>query len=388
MAAARREGVQERHQLRCASRESGRCNCTRSYRGAVYDRRTRRFAYSGWSRDSGAALKWRTQALRELDAQIASGQSPTAPSELLRDLWADWYAGAASGAISNRSGQRYKPLALDSYERAWRLHVEPALGDRRIATITRHELQAWVDAKAAAGMPRSTINNAVDPLRVLFRRALRRSVVATNPTTDLELPGRAEEPMRFASREEAKQLVEALPPEDRALWATALYGGLRRGELRALRWTDVDLEAVTMTLRSAWSGSAEGDPKSRAGRRRVPIVPTLAGYLRAHREVTGRGGEDLVFGRTSSDPFVPSTVRSRALSAWEDAELDPITLHQCRHTAASFMIAAGANAKALSVVMGHASIEITFNRYGHLMPGGEEQVGEILAAYLGPVGVI
>jgi hypothetical protein len=114
MAAARREGVQERHQLRCASRESGRCNCTRSYRGAVYDRRTRRFAYSGWSRDSGAALKWRTQALRELDAQIASGQSPTAPSELLRDLWADWYAGAASGAISNRSGQRYKPLALDS----------------------------------------------------------------------------------------------------------------------------------------------------------------------------------------------------------------------------------------------------------------------------------
>src|ERR1019366_680788 len=142
---------------------------------------------------------------------------------------------------------------------------------------------------------------------------------------------------------------------------------------------DVDLEAVTMTLRSAWSGSAEGDPKSRAGRRRVPIVPTLAGYLRAHREVTGRGGEDLVFGRTASDPFVPSTVRSRALSAWKDAELDPITLHQCRHTAASFMIAAGADAKALSVVMGHASIEITFNRYGHLMPGGEEQVGEILA---------
>jgi integrase len=216
-----------------------------------------------------------------------------------------------------RSGRRKRAPRLATF------------GDRRIATITRHQLQAWVDAKAAKGMPRSTINNAVDPLRVLFRRALRRSVVATNPTTDLELPGRAGEPMRFASRQEAKQLVEALPPEDRALWATALYGGLRRGELRALRWTDVDLEAVTMTLRSAWSGSAEGDPKSRAGRRRVPIVPTLAGYLRAHREVTGRGGEDLVFGRTSSDPFVPrpsaagrcrrgrtpSSIRSRCTSA-------------------------------------------------------------------------
>jgi integrase len=241
---------------------------------------------------------------------------------------------------------------------------------------------------ASAGMPRSSINNAVDPLRVLFRRALRRSVVATNPTTDLELPARAEEPMRFASREEAKQLVEALPAPDRALWATGLYAGLRRGELRALRWTYVDLDGGTMTVLSSWSGSDEGDPKSRAGRRRVPIVSALAGYLRAHREATGRGGEDLVFGRTASDPFVPSTVRSRALSAWSDAELEPITLHQCRHTAASLMIAAGANAKALSVVMGHASIEITFNRYGHLMPGGEERVGEILGEYLESVGVI
>ena len=391
MAAARREGVQERHQLRCASREDGRCNCARSYRAAIYDRRTKRYAYSGWSRDSGAAAKWRAQALRELDAQIASGQSPAATSELLCDLWADWHVGAASGAISNRSGQRYKPLALDSYERAWRLHVEPEFGDRRIATITRKELQAWVDGKAAAGMPRSSINNAVDPLRVLFRRALRRSVVATNPTTDLELPARAEEPMRFASREEAKQLVEALPAEDRALWATALYAGLRRGELRALRWSYVDLDGGTMTVLSSWSGSDEGDPKSRAGRRRVPIVSLLAGHLRAHQEATGRGGEDLVFGRTASDPFVPSTVRSRALSAWgdnHDPPLEPITLHQCRHTPASFMIAAGANAKALSVVMGHASIEITFNRYGHLMPGGEEEVGKILAAFLASVGMI
>ena len=379
MAVARRKvGLQERHQLSCASRDGRRCNCAPTYRASIYDRQTGRNAYSGWTRDRSAALKWRTQAQRELD----SGQPVAVTSDLLCDLWEEWYAAATSGAISTRSGQRYKPLTLDSYKRGWRLHVEPEFGDRRIATITRHELQAWADAKAAEGMPRSTVNNAIDPLRVLFRRAVRRSVVGTNPTTDIELPARAEDAMRFASPEEAKLLIEALPSEEKAVWATAMYAGLRRGELRSLPCNYLDLDTASMTVLSSWSGSDRGDPKSRAGRRRVPIVPTLATYLRAHLEATGRSGDDLVFGRTARDPFVPSTVRSRALLAWEAAGLEPITLHQCRHTAASFMIAAGANAKALSVVMGHASIEITFNRYGHLMPGGEDEVGKLLATYL------
>jgi site-specific recombinase XerD len=75
-------------------------------------------------------------------------------------------------------------------------------------------------------------------------------------------------------------------------------------------------------------------------------------------------------------------VRHRALHAWHAAGLEPITLHQCRHTAASFLIEAGANAKALSTVMCHASIENYVHRYGHLMLGGEEEVGKRLADYL------
>lgn len=72
------------------------------------------------------------------------------------------------------------------------------------------------------------------------------------------------------------------------------------------------------------------------------------------------------------------------MAAWQKAEppLAPIGLHACRHTFASMLIASGANAKALSTVMGHASIAITFDRYGHLMPGGEEEVGRLLGTWL------
>jgi integrase len=72
----------------------------------------------------------------------------------------------------------------------------------------------------------------------------------------------------------------------------------------------------------------------------------------------------------------------RAREAWEDARLEPIGLHDARHSFASYMIAAGVNAKALQVYMGHASIEVTFNLYGHLMPGSEAEAAQRLGAYL------
>ncbi len=378
------EGLQERHKGSCpaAADSAARCRCRRSYRASIYDSRTKKHTYSGWKADRGAVEKWRVQALRELDAELRAGTLPAGSTPLLSETWEAWYAGAQSGAISNRKGERYKARALESYAAAWR-KVEPTFGHKRIGAITRREVQDWVDELAKKGTPRSTVANALEPLRVLLGRAERRSEITANPTTNLELPASANSEMRFATKDETGAFIEALPTDQKALWATAFYGGLRRGELQALRWTDVDLGAApAITVQRAFSGDDEGKPKSSAGVRRVPVVPPLAKLLKAHKASTGRSGSDLVFGRTASQPFVPSTVRANALKAWKDSPLEPIGLHQARHTAASFMIAAGANAKALSVVMGHASIEITFNRYGHLMPGSEDEVGQRLAAYL------
>jgi integrase len=81
----------------------------------------------------------------------------------------------------------------------------------------------------------------------------------------------------------------------------------------------------------------------------------------------------LVFGRTPHRPLDPWTGGERARRAWSAAGLTPITLHECRHTYASLMIAAGVNAKALQTFMGHASITITMDRYGKLFPGSEDQ---------------
>lgn len=114
----------------------------------------------------------------------------------------------------------------------------------------------------------------------------------------------------------------------------------------------------------------------------MPIASALRELLVAELLRTGRRGDALVFGDTDTSPFDPRELQRRAERAWKRAGLERITPHECRHTSASLMIAAGVNAKALSSYCGHASIQITMDRYGHLMPGNEEEAAGLLDAYL------
>ena len=142
-------------------------------------------------------------------------------------------------------------------------------------------------------------------------------------------------------------------------------------------------------VRESWDPKAGSiDPKTRTSRRTVPMPGALRDAMLDHRLSDGSdsddGAETLVFGRTASEPFHAATLYRRADDAWEAAGLPrkALRLHQARHTYASFMIAAGVNAKALSTYMGHSSIKVTFDLYGHLMPGAESEAADLLDAYL------
>jgi integrase len=300
----------------------------------------------------------------------------------LREAAEAWVEGARAGSIRNRSGDRYKPSVIRSYETSLRLRVLPELGKRKVSEIRRRDVQDLADRLLGERLDPSTIRNTLMPLRAIFRRALARGDVAVNPTRGLELPAVRGRRDRIVSPDEAEALLTALPERDRPLWATALYAGLRRGELQALRWDDVDLANGVIRVERAWDVQ-EGpiEPKSRAAHRRVPIPAILRDYLVAlrHRRPGALGH---VFGRPDGKAFDGPTVDARAKAAWRRDGLEPITLHEARHTFASLMIAAGVNAKSLATYMGHASVTITLDRYGHLMPGNETEAAALLDGYL------
>jgi len=370
-------GIRVRHRKLCRTRSGGVCNCKPTYEANVWSASDEKRAFKVFP-TLAAAKAWRADS----EVGLRRGTMRVGPSITLREAAEAWLVGVRSAAIRNRSGHTYKPSAIRGYETALLARVLPELGGARLSEIRRVDLQEFADRLCAAGLDASTVRNTLMPLRVIFRRAVARGDLAVNPTTGLELPAVEGRRERIAAPAEAEALLGALPERDRALWATAMYAGLRRGELLALRWEDVDLAAGVIHVDRSWDAK-EGvvAPKSRAARRTVPIAGVLREQLVEHKLRSGRH-VGLVFGTGTARPFTPSNIRKRANAAWAHAGFDPIGLHECRHTFASLMIAAGVNAKALSAYMGHSSVTITYDRYGHLMPGNESEAADLLDEYL------
>jgi integrase len=107
----------------------------------------------------------------------------------------------------------------------------------------------------------------------------------------------------------------------------------------------------------------------------------LRRICRAHKLQTGRHGAQLFLGRTPTDPFYPSTVRARARKAWEAVGLEPLTAHEARHCAASYMIACGLDWKKVSEFLGHTDVRTTFNRYGKVVEEDLSEAADRLDAY-------
>jgi integrase len=369
------EGIEVRHSRSCASKTGGSCTCEPGYQASVWSRREKKRIRKTF-RTVAAAKAWRHDSA----GAVRRGEMKAPTKRTFDQAAAAFLVAVETGEMTNRSGDAYKPSAIRGYRSALNKHVLPELGHLRLSEIERHDLQRLVDSLRRQMSP-STLRNALMPVRVIFRRAVRDGEITINPTANLELPAVRGRRERIATAEEASQLIATLPVELQALWATALYAGLRLGELRALDWENVDLANGKLRVEQSWD-AREGliETKNR-GKRTVPIAAALRDLLVVHRMRLGEP-EGFVFGRSPDHPFNDKAVRRETRGAWDAAELAPIDLHEARHTFASLMIAAGVNAKALSEYMGHSSIKITLDLYGHLMPGNEEEAAGLLDAYL------
>jgi integrase len=372
------EGINIRHTRHCASRSSANCDCKPTYQAQVYSSRERKPIRRTFP-TVAQARAWRRQAQIEL----RSGRLNAPTKTLIAEAAEEWLESARTGVVRTRSGEPYKPSAIRGYRHSLNRFVLPELGTLRVSALTRARIQQLVDQLIARGYSASTARNAVLPLRAIYRRAIQRGELVANPTLGLSMPADRARRDRVSPPGEIQPLLDAVPVGDRALWATAIYGGLRRGELQALRWSSIDLEAGILSVERSWDPFAgEIEPKSRSGRRRVPIPALLRSHLVEHRLRQGAGGVGFALSRTGLRPFEGSAVLKRAKLGFKRAALTPVSLHECRHTYASLMIAAGVNTKALSAYMGHSSVTVTLDRYGHLMPGNEREAASLLDAYV------
>ena len=376
-------GIRRRRSVNCPARKdrSARCQCSAGYEASVWDAAAEK-KIRGTFQTAAAPRAGRADALNGVHRDtLVAARTPATVNDAADDL----IAGIHDGIIRTRSGDPYKPSTARSYDQGLRDHVCPALGAMRLGEVKRRHVRHLVDRLVADDLSPSTVKNAINPLRVIFRRAIRDELVAVDPCAGLDLPANRGRRLRVVAVETVAHKIALLPtPFDRAIWATAFYAGLRRGELVALRWRNVDLDAGHVSVEQSYDPPSRtfGPPKSDAGVRRVPITAALRRALLEHRVAFGRIDSDaLVFG-VDGKPVDGDTVLDTARETWAavavgafvqgrnlEVPLEEIDLHTARHTCASVMIAAGVNIKALSEFMGHSSITITLDWYGHLLPG-------------------
>ncbi len=325
----------------------------------------------------------------EVDKRRGDYVDPDGGQVTLRERYEVWLATRVSLRPTTRARD-------ESYANSM---ILPVLGDRRIGSITHDELQAWVADLVAAGKAPATVVKARQIVSKILAGAVKAKLIPSNPADDLDVPKVEREEQRFLTPAEIARLADCIDPDYRSLVLVGAYCGLRQGELLALRRRHVDLVGRTVTvaenLVEVHGQIHFGQPKTRAGRRTVPMPKPVADALEL--DCAGLAPDDLIWTAPGGGPLRPSLFRRRiwAPATWA-AELaveptkenkakpgergqDTIGLHALRHSAVALWIAAGANPTEVARRAGHTSVVTVLDRYGHLLPKEEDNVTDALS---------
>lgn len=268
---------------------------------------------------------------------------------------------------------RIRPTTLDLYTMLWRRYLLSALGERPLGTITRLDIEEFVARLTAAGVGAPTVGAALRLLHRILEAAHSAGIIARNPASGVKAPSLPQQEMPFFTAAEVERLIVATPDFWRAFVLLAAWGGLRFGEIAALRIDRIDFlrrhVRIEETLTEVNGTLRLGPTKTRA--KRVVTLPAFVIEAVAEH-IRKWPPKDDGFLFRSRDGGLPrrSNFRRRVWHlALEAAGLPQIRFHDLRHTAAALAIAAGAHPKALQARLGHSSITTTLDRYGHLMEG-------------------
>jgi integrase len=324
--------------------------------------------YSGFKTKAEAAAKC---------AELVHAQntgSYTAPAKLtvatlLERRMAIW---ETKREISPETAQRYRELAANQ--------IRPHIGDVPVQKLKPGALEAWHGMLLTTGLAPRTIQAAHRLLGKALKEAQRDGLVVQNVASLISPPKHDDdEEVVIVTEDRIAALLDnikghAIAPRI----VVALFVGLRRGELLALRWRDIDLDAGVLHVRESLNGRSKRfkAPKTKAGRRDVPLPDLVVETLRAHRigqmELRlqfglGRlGDDDLVFCNHEGKPLSPNSMSNEWAKLASKFGLDGVKLHNLRHSCASMLIDAGTDPVAAAKYLGHADAGVTLRTYAHM----------------------
>jgi integrase len=311
--------------------------------------------------------------LRELLDKVDRNVPATPVSLTVAAYLADWLT---------HIRQHVRPSTYAGYESNVRLHLAPRIGTRKLARLTVRDVRVMVDSMRADGLNARSIQYAHSTLRSALEHACREEIIPRNVAklVRIEQPTtlRPREPMSSA---EARKLLAAVADDSHAaMWTVLLMLGIRRSELCALLWDDIDFGARTLRISKSIQ-RAEGrlqvmPTKTRRSNRTVPL-PGRCLYALAdlHQRLQVPRGDGpgrpwkpvgYVFGTRWGTPLEPRNLSRMWTTLCGQHGLRRVPLHGLRHTCVSLLMALGVHPRVIMEIVGHSAIEMTMNVYGHI----------------------
>lgn len=282
-----------------------------------------------------------------------------------------------------------------------RLHINPAIGGIKLSRLSTPAIESFRDdllRKNSQAMARKILVS----LKGILNDAQRRGLVAQNVARPVKIEinrretGKLRVGRDIPSKQEIQAMVAAVQGRWRPLFLTAIFTGMRASELRGLTWADVHFDSNMVEVRQRANLWGEiGAPKSAAGHREIPMSPMVGNALREWRLACPKGPLNLVFpngkGRVENHGNITNRgfyALQRAAAVVDGEGRVKYGLHALRHFCASWLIEQGFSPKRLQVLLGHSSIQMTFDRYGHLFPSLEDDHAKFAAGELALVGQV
>jgi integrase len=312
-----------------------------------------------------------------------------AEADKLRGLWVDPQQGRRTvGELAERwyaTTVTLKPKTREDYRSLLNNHVLPAFGDRAVASLDTLAVRGWLAGLVSKGLSPSRAKHAYYILFAVLEAAIQVGALVRNPAARVRVPHTHSREMHFLSAAEVERLAEAIVPPYGVLVRFAAYTGLRAGEIAALRVKRLDL--LRGSVRVVESATEVGGrlmlgPTKTHADRTVRLPRFLREELAAYLADRPRDPDAFLFTAPRGGPLRHHNFYQRLFCpALPRAGLPgQIRFHDLRHTCAALLIAQGAHPKAIQAHLGHSSIQVTMDRYGHLFPDALEHLADRLDA--------
>jgi integrase len=327
-----------------------------------------------------AADAWLVTARHEISQGVHTPASTGITVGEAGDLW-----------IAQAESDGLERSTLEQYRQHLEYHIKPLIGAVRLAELSPGMVQSFRNNLIAGARSRVMAKKVLGSLGALIANAMTAGKAVRNVVReqgretrrqnrlDKRHTKRLQVGVDIPSKDEIRAILARAQGRYRPLLVTAIFTGLRASELRGLRWDDVDLDRAELTVRQrADRWGSIGSPKSDAGKRTVPLAPVVVNTLREWRLACPKSAADLVFPNGKGRPEQLTAIHYRGLGPLQhaagiaDTDKPKYGMHAFRHAAASLFIEQGFSPKRVQALMGHSSIQMTFDTYGHLFPAPED----------------